>query len=314
MNSFIEKHKAAVGAALTFFGGMCWGLSGTCGQFLFTQKNVTSLWLVPIRLLVAGVVLLAVQFAKGPAAALAPWKESRDRRELLIYGLLGITLCQLTYFGTIQLSSAGVATIMQSLSPLPILLCGCAAARRKPTALQLGSIALALLGVFLIVTHGSLTQMAVSPAAICTGLISALAVTVYNVVPGRLLRRHPTSLLQGWSFLMGGILLALLFRPWQYHVEIDLGFVLAFCAVVLLGNVLAFNLYMYGVRLIGPEKGILYGFSEPVAAAVLSSLWLGTPFTGWEAAGFACIFLTLALLSRPKAAAGQRHTAAAKAV
>lgn len=33
--------------------------------------------------------------------------------------------------------------------------------------------------------------------------------------------------------------------------------------VVLFGNLLAFNLYMTGVKLIGPEKSVLYGFSEP---------------------------------------------------
>ena len=301
LEAFLQRHRRAAGAALTMLGGLGWGISGTCGQYLFTQKGVTSFWLVPVRLLVAGVLLLGfAAAANGKKALLAPWREKRDRRELLIYGLAGITLCQLTYFGTIQLSSAGVATILQSLSPLPILLCGCAAARRRPAPRELFSILLALLGVALIVTNGSIAAMAVSPAALATGLVCALTVTIYNVIPGRLLRRHPTPLLQGWSFLMGGVLLTVLFRPWRYAVHPDLGFVLAFCAVVLLGNVVAFNAYMTGVRLIGPEKGILYGFSEPVAAAILSSLWLGTPFTGWEAAGFGCIFAMLALLSRPE--------------
>ena len=301
MEDFLQKHRRTAGALLTMLGGLGWGVSGTCGQYLFTQKGVTSFWLVPIRLLTAGVLLLCFSGAAGGAKALlAPWREKRDRHELLIYGLAGITLCQLTYFGTIELSSAGVATILQSLSPLPILLCGCAAAHRRPAFRELFSILLALLGVGLIVTNGSLAAMSVSPAALGTGLICALTVTIYNVIPGRLLWRYPAPLLQGWSFLMGGVLLSLLFRPWRYAVHIDLGLILAFCAVVLLGNVLAFNAYMTGVKLIGPEKGILYGFSEPVIAAVLSSLWLGTPFTVWEAAGFGCIFAMLALLSRPE--------------
>ena len=301
MEAFLQQHRRTAGALLTVLGGLGWGISGTCGQYLFTQKGVTSFWLVPIRLLAAGILLLSITgAAAGPRALLAPWREARDRRELLIYGLAGIMLCQLTYFGTIQLSSAGVATILQSLSPIPILLCGCAAAHRKPAARELLSIALALGGVGLIVTNGSISSLAVSPAALATGLVCALTVTIYNVVPGRLLQRYPTPLLQGWSFLMGGVLLTLLFRPWQYAVHPDAGLIAAFCAVVLLGNVVAFNAYMAGVRLIGPEKGILYGFSEPIAAAVLSSAWLGTPFTFWEGAGFACIFCMLALLSRPE--------------
>jgi drug/metabolite transporter (DMT)-like permease len=301
MNRLFERHRAFAGALLTLLGGVGWGVSGTCGQYLFTQKGVTSFWLVPVRLLVAGVMLLLPAFCRNAKTALAPWRDRQDRRELLIYGFAGITLCQLTYFGTIQLSSAGVATILQDLSPILILLWGCRAQKRRPAPSELGCIALALAGVALIVTHGNLAGFAVSPAALGTGLICAVSVTIYNVLPGRLLSRHSTPLLQGWSFLMGGALLTVLFRPWQYAVFVDVGFFLAFCAVVLLGNVVAFNAYMTGVRLIGPEKGILYGFSEPVTAAALSCVWLGAPFTFWDAAGFAAIFGMLALLSRPKA-------------
>lgn len=69
--------------------------------------------------------------------------------------------------------------------------------------------------------------------------------------------------------------------------------------VVVLGNVLAFSLYMSGVPLIGPQRSSLYSFAEPVTAAIISTLVLGSPFTVWDAMGFGCIFLMLVLLSLP---------------
>ena len=39
-----------------------------------------------------------------------------------------------------------------------------------------------------------------------------------------------------------------------------------------------------------------YGFAEPVTAAIISTLVLGSPFTLWDALGFGCIFLMLVLL------------------
>ena len=45
------------GALLTMFGGMCWGVSGCVGQYLFTRQGMDSTWLVPIRLFLAGVIL-----------------------------------------------------------------------------------------------------------------------------------------------------------------------------------------------------------------------------------------------------------------
>lgn len=295
--SFLNHHKYIGGAALSVLGGAMWGISGTCGQFLFTRKGLSSLWLTPIRLLIAGIILLIWCFARSPKAALEPWKVGRDCRDLLIYGLAGITLCQFLYFGTIQLSSAGVATILQDLSPIPILLCSCVSAKRSPKWNEIVSIMLALFGVFLLVTHGSLTDFAVSPMALLTGIGCAGAVTIYNVYPKRLLSRYPVYLLQGWSFLLGGSISMLIFRPWEYAVTLDWQIIAGVAAVVVLGNLLAFNLYMVGVRLIDPEKAILYGFAEPVAAAVLSALWLGAPFTVWDLAGFICVFVMLLLLS-----------------
>ncbi|MBP3476753.1 MAG: EamA family transporter [Lachnospiraceae bacterium] len=295
--SFLNRHKYILGAALSVLGGAMWGISGTCGQFLFTRKGVSSLWLTPIRLFLAGIILLVWCFAQDARETVKPWKDKRDCIDLLIYGLAGITLCQFLYFGTIQLSSAGVATILQDLSPISILLCSCIAAKRSPKKKEIISILLALFGVFLLVTHGSLTDFAVSPLALLVGIGSAGAVTVYNVYPKRLLSRYPVYILQGWSFFVGGSISMLVFRPWNYQVVLDWQILLGILTVVIAGNLLAFNSYMVGVRLIGPEKAILYGFAEPVAAAVLSSLWLGAPFTLWDFAGFVCVFVMLFLLS-----------------
>lgn len=33
------------GALLTMFGGMCWGVSGCVGQYLFTRQGMDSTWL-----------------------------------------------------------------------------------------------------------------------------------------------------------------------------------------------------------------------------------------------------------------------------
>ena len=108
----------------------------------------------------------------------------------------------------------------------------------------------------------------------------------------------PVTLLQGWAFLMGGAFFTLLFRPWTYHyVPTAIG-ILGIAGCVLIGNVLAFPLYMTGVKYIGPEKAILYGFAEPVTAAVIACTILHVPFTAGDALGFVLIFLMLVLISK----------------
>ena len=54
-----ERNPHALrGVACAALGGVCWGFSGTCGQYLFSRFEVSSLWLTCVRLL-AGVYLLA---------------------------------------------------------------------------------------------------------------------------------------------------------------------------------------------------------------------------------------------------------------
>lgn len=287
------------GALLTMFGGMCWGVSGCVGQYLFTRQGMDSTWLVPIRLFLAGVILCIYYGVRNWRQLVNPWRSWRNARDLVIYGLAGVSFCQFTYFLTIQLSSAGMGTILQDLSPVIILLVVCIQQHRGPRLFEICSILLALIGVFLLTTHGSLTDLAISPAALLSGIASACCVVIYTMWPKKLQQQYPTPMLQGWAFLMGGTMFALIFRPWTMnYVPTAMG-VFGIFTVVVLGNVLAFSLYMSGVPLIGPQRSSLYSFAEPVTAAIISTLVLGSHFTVWDAMGFGCIFLMLVLLSLP---------------
>ena len=288
------------GAFLTLFGGVCWGVSGCIGQYLFTRQGMDSTWLVPIRLFLAGLLMCGYYLVRNRKQLFAPWKGRRNAIDLLIYGLAGVSACQFLYFFTIQHSSAGVATILQDLFPVIVLAITCISGRRWPRAAEIGSIVLALAGVFLLTTHGSLTGLAISPIALASGVASAVCVVIYNMWPKNLQRQFSTPMLQGWAFLMGGALFLLLFRPWRMGYVPNLIGILGSAAVVLIGNVLAFSCYMQGVKLIGPQKASLYSFSEPVTAALISTLLLGSPFTLWDALGFGCIFVMLVLLGLPE--------------
>ena len=286
------------GSILALGGAACWGISGCMGQYLFTTEGMSATWLTPIRLFLAGLILCAYYAIKDHRLLFAPWKNGRDRLDLLIYGIAGVSCCQFLYFLTIDLSTAGIATILQDVSPAMILVVACVLGRRVPRVFEIVSILMAMIGVFLLTTHGSLTDLAVSPAALAAGLLCSVCVVIYTMWPKHLQSKYPTPMLQGWAFLMGGVLFCLLFRPWEAgYVPGPMGYV-GIATVVCVGNLLAFCCYMQGVKLIGPQKSSLYSFAEPATAAIISTVVLGSPFTLWDALGFACIFVMLVLLSR----------------
>ncbi len=284
------------GILLTLLGGLCWGISGSVGQYLFTSQGINARWLVPVRLGLAGIVLLVYSMAKnGRTSVTAPWKNRMERWELLIYGI-AVSLNQFFYYQTIEFSSASLCTILQSQSPIFILLITSLRKKKRPTALELLSVVLALSGVFLITTHGNLHGMNVAHAAVVTGLLAALFVAVYNTEPVHILKNHSVLMLQGWAFVMGGVIFTFVFHIWTYPVHWNAAIVFSIAAVVLIGNVIAFPAYMKGISYIGPEKGILFGFAEPASTAVIGLFAFHQVFTAYDIAGFVLFVLMLILI------------------
>lgn len=290
--------RSARGAALTILGGLLWGFSGTCGQFLLQRKGITSEFLVPVRLMSAGAILLALCLLRERGRVFDVFRH--DAAGIVVFGIFGMSMCQYTYFSAIAASNAGTATVLQYTGPVLILVYLSLRERRLPRPTEVLAIALALTGTFLLATHGRPGSMALSVQALCWGLLSAVALAVYTVQPGRLLQTYGSAVVTAWGMIIGGAMLCVLFRPFSMQVRMDLEGLLAMAAIVLLGTVAAFSAYMEGIRCVGPKKGSLYASIEPVSAAVFSSLFMGARFTGMDVAGFACILSTIFLLAMDK--------------
>lgn len=296
----MDKHKKTVaGTIMTITGGTLWGVSGVCGQFLFQNKDVTASWLVPVRLMMAGIFMLCFYIWKDKKKAFAIWKKKENRRGILIYGLAGMMLCQYSYFQTIEWSNAGTATVIQYLGPALIVVWVCLQTRRLPEQKEIIGVLLALLGIFLIATHGNPTSLALSGRALLMGLISAVSVVIYTVQPEKLQKQFPTPLILAWGMLIGGCVLTVLFRPWHQTVIVDAQMVTTLLVVILLGTMASFSLYMTGVKLIGSVKASLYSCVEPVASMVLTAVWMKIQFTLPDIIGTVCIILTIIILALP---------------
>ena len=61
----MKRKQTMTGVVLTLLGGCFWGLCGACAQYLFRTEHVTSNFLVPWRMTLAGALLLGGLFAAG---------------------------------------------------------------------------------------------------------------------------------------------------------------------------------------------------------------------------------------------------------
>ena len=180
------------GVFITLLGGALWGFSSVCGQYLFTQKGVSADWLVPYRLGLAGLAMVAYYLARSPRLALAPLKDRALLPQLLIYAFFGLMMTQYSYFCGVELSNAAVATVIQYSAPALILAVVCFLERRVPKKVELIALIFAVLGVVLLATHGDLGSLVISAEALVWCLISALGVVIYSLIPTKLNQKYPS--------------------------------------------------------------------------------------------------------------------------
>lgn len=292
-----RKEKKSVGIAYTLGGGICWGLSGCFGQYLFQDKGLTAEWLVTVRLFFAGILLILLGTLLTGRKMAAVWRDKKDRLLLLLFAFAGMLTCQYTYFAAIQYSNAGTATVLQSLGPIIILAYICLRGKRLPTKLEAGAIFFALFGVFLLSTHGDIHSMSISLLALFFGLAAAVSVAIYNMLSGDLLRRYGVYAIVGYAMLLAGAAMFVIVRPWTYAVLFDRGTIGAVLGVVVIGTAVAFSLYLKGVSIVGPFMGSLLGMVEPITAVLISLLFLDAGFHILDLVGFVLILGTVIALS-----------------
>lgn len=273
------------GVVAALIGGAMWGFSGTCAQYLYQHYEIDPLFITWVRMLGSGILfLILLAFTqRGKLRAIAG--DNRELGRLALFGIAGLFLCQFTYTTSVNATNAGTATVLQSLNTVFILVATCLMMRRAPRAMELGGLALALVATWLIATKGNLTALMIPPAGLAWGLINAASCTFYIMYPKHLFARWGSLPVTGIGMLIGGIAAVAIWGLgglWgAAPVVPQLGFdgVLVLAAIVVVGTLAAFGLYLHGVSIVGSVKGGLLGTTEPASAMVFAALWLGTMFT-----------------------------------
>lgn len=282
------------GMILVFIGGIFWGFSGACGQYIFMNKGVGADFLVPYRLFLAGSFIILYYMISGKSLDIRVFKNKTDFMYLISYAVLGILLTQYSYFYGIELSNAAVATVIQYTAPIFIVLIVCHNERRKPTKFETISLLLVVFGTTLLATDGDLTKLVLSPYALFICFLSAIGTIFYNMLPIGINKKYDPVLMLGYAMIIVGVFMCFYNSVYKINVKVDIELVLAMLGVIVFGTVFAFGFYMLGLREIGPAKASLISSIEPISAAFFSYAWLGSEFGFWQIWGF--IFIMFAIL------------------
>jgi drug/metabolite transporter (DMT)-like permease len=293
--------KRRRGIFLVITGALFWGIGGTVAKKIFSY-GIDVNWLVTTRLLIAGFLLLTVQyFRKDRSQIFRVWKSRRTAIQLIIFGLLGMLAVQYTYMASIEHGNAAVATLLQYLAPVMIIIY---LLIRKLSVLSRRdsiTVSLALLGCFFLLTNGSISQLSVPTPAVVWGVLSGLALAFYTLYAVPLLAQYDSLVIVGWAMIIGGFALSFIHPPWQVDftsLPLEAYFYLIF--VIIFGTMIAFWFYIESLQSLAPKESSLLGSIEPLAAVLTTVFWLKEPFGFYQWIGTACIIGMILLIALNK--------------
>lgn len=285
-----------LGTLITLIAGIAWGLSGVSGQYLMS-RGVSVDMITSLRLLVSGLFLVGLAYATAKEQLLAVLKDKNALLGIFIFAMLGLVLNQTAYLQAIYHTNAGTATVLQYLCPILVLAYTCLKDRQVPTGTEIVSILLAIVGTFLIATHGQLNELSITPIGLFWGIFSAFTYALYIILPGKLIRLYGSMVVIGLGMLMGGIVVTLGVQTWKQSLPLDTGTAFGLLGIVGVGTIFAYTAFLKGVSLVGPVNGSLLASIEPIVS-VFFAVWLvNEQFYTIDFVGMLLILLAVLLIS-----------------
>lgn len=294
------KRYEIIGIILTLLGATLWGVSGTSVQFVGNFRNMNLEWLLTMRLITAGLLTVLYGWVRQGNAIFNVFRNWRDTLGLVIFGVFGMALCQYTYFRSIVIAGAGIATVLQYLAPSMIIIYLLVRYGKRPSTGEIISVILALAGTICLMGNNGFSFESFRSDVLFWGLLSAVGVAVYSVSPVRLLATYGTIPIVGFGMLLSGLVAAVLFQQPHSYATWDVWTVVGCFNVVFLGTIVSFNAYLEGVKRIGAVSGSILSSIEPISAAFFGWALLGNQFNWVGILGMAMIIATVIIIALEK--------------
>lgn len=289
------KDKKRLGMIFAIVGTMLWGISGTVAQGLL-QNGVAAQWLVCVRMIFAGAILVIWSFLTIDRKIWTDVFSKNNFMALVIFSIFGMIPSQFTYFKAIEAGNASTATILQFLGPLFIIIYLAFSTKILPRRIDVISIIVSILGIFLLVTDGNINKLTLSPTALFWGIMAGISQASYTLLPRELLKKFDARAISGLSMIVGGVVL-LPFSISQHAPAFTQKNIAALIYIIIFGTMFAYLLYLMSLKFIPPETtGMLSAF-EPFTATILTILVFHVHFGFFELLGGLLILSTTFLQS-----------------
>ncbi|MCM3666067.1 DMT family transporter [Mesobacillus subterraneus] len=280
------------GILMIVLGAMLWGMTGSITEWVLANTDLSVPFILTVRLIIAGGSILAyLAFKKEDIFTVV--KTPYWRNQVILFSVFGMVGLQFTFSMAIETSNAVVATLLQFSAPIFVVLYVSFSHKKWPPRFQTIGIAGTLVGLFLLLTNGSLSSLLVSTEALLWGVAVGLTFAFYTLYPSRLMKEYSVLTIVGWSMLIGGIMLGIVNRVWQSAEWSIIGQpkMIFIMVILIFFGTLAFLLFLSSMNYISAVETSILSSVEPLTVMIISVIWFDTMLQNVQMLG-AMIMLT----------------------
>lgn len=292
------KESRWLGFVFVIIAAVLWGVGGTVSQFLFQQIAISVEWLVTVRLLISGIILLSIAFITDRRRTFAIFSSRHSIIQLFLFSLFGMLAVQYTFFASVALGNAAIATMLQYTAPIFIILYVVISRIDILHRGELFAVFGTMIGTFLLLTNGSFSELTVPLSSVIWGLLSGISLAFYTIYAGRLMNEWGSLITVGWSMLFASVMMSFVHPPWKFTMTnwtITTWLMIFF--IIIFSTMIAFFLYLHSLTYLKPQESSLLATLEPLSAIVTSIVWLHIPFGLFQALGSLLVLATVVYIS-----------------
>ncbi len=240
-------------------------------------------------------------FRRHRAELVAEWPS------IALLGFIGMWICGGIVYMSLRHTTATNGTLIYTSTPVFILLLEMVFRGQRTSLRQVVGIALAFLGVVVILMRGEperLVSLEFNSGDLGIAFAAA-AWAIYSVVLKRpALAALPTHVLFAAIALAGAVVL-FPFAAWEvaslrrFPATPDAWISIA--GLVLVSSVLAYSSYQYGVKTVGPTLTSIFMYLLPVYGVALAIVFLGEEVRPYHGLGFLLVMLGVVSATAPAA-------------
>lgn len=267
-------------------------------EWILNNTSLSISFFLTVRLITAGLCILFFLAITGKQIFLI-WTDITWLKQLVVFSVLGMLGVQYTFVAAIEASNASIATLLQFLGPVYIILFLSWKNKVFPPKYQIIGIIGTLIGLFLLLTNANVKVLLISKEALVWGLAVGVAFSIYTVYPARLMKEWGVLLIVGWGMLVGGVVLAGVSQVWKSDewTHLTIFPINLIVVIIILIGTIAFIMFLSSMKYITAVETSILSSIEPLTAMVISVFWFGQILGSWQYIGVIIMLLFVTWLS-----------------